>query len=61
MSPIQTFESSKRSGGKKARKSGSFKQRSHSFARLKDLQRDEMGENIESKQNADFEEDVRRW
>jgi hypothetical protein len=45
----------------KASKSGSFKQCSHSLARLKDFQRDETDENIESKQNADFKEDVRRW
>jgi hypothetical protein len=51
----------KRSGDNTASKSGSFKQCSHSLARLKDFQRDETGENFESKQNADFEEDVRQW
>jgi hypothetical protein len=35
-------------GGNKASKSGSFKQCSHSTVRLKDLQRDETGENFES-------------
>jgi hypothetical protein len=60
-SPIQTFESPQRSGDIKANKSGSFKQCSQSLARLKDFQKDETGENFESKLNADFEEYVRRW
>jgi hypothetical protein len=57
----QTYDSPKRSGDNKASKSGSFEQCSHSLARLKDFQRDETGENFESKNNADFEKDVRRW